>query len=171
VFPYVNTWLTNNTVEACLNQCATFGFPAAGLEYGQECCTRSITSPFVTSLTIVPFQGCGDVADETLNGGSPAPGTDCSFPCTGDPIHLCGGAERLSLYHWNGNLSVWHTPSNIGYYEVRDSIDCIVLDLDFNRIFFSSWFPVYGPCLESPYFPNHICTGCCSTYSDSWPKW
>ena len=38
VFPnqIINT--NNNSVAACLNQCAKFGYPAAGLEYGAECC-------------------------------------------------------------------------------------------------------------------------------------
>lgn len=38
VFPYELDWTTNNTVDACLNQCAAFGYPAAGLEYGEQCC-------------------------------------------------------------------------------------------------------------------------------------
>ncbi len=61
---------------------------------------------------------CGDVADEAANGGAPAPAGDCSFPCSGDPIHLCGGAQRLQLYHWDGNIDVWNTPANTGRYEV-----------------------------------------------------
>ena len=41
VFPnqIINT--DNNTVEACLNQCALFGYPAAVLEFGDECCEYS----------------------------------------------------------------------------------------------------------------------------------
>ena len=38
VFPYELDWTTNNTVEACLNQCAAYGYPAAGLEYAEQCC-------------------------------------------------------------------------------------------------------------------------------------
>ncbi|KAF4588036.1 hypothetical protein EYR38_009997 [Pleurotus pulmonarius] len=98
VFPYQIIMQTNLTVEACLNQCAAFGYPAAGMEFSDECY-------------------CGDVADEQNNGGVTAPDADCSMPCSGDPIHLCGGAERLQLYHWDGNLDVWHTPANIGRYE------------------------------------------------------
>jgi hypothetical protein len=63
--------------------------------------------------------GCGDVADITNNGGTQAAETDCSMACSGDPLHLCGGAQRLQLYLWNGNLNTWHTPANIGQYEVR----------------------------------------------------
>jgi hypothetical protein len=33
-------WPTNNTIDGCLNQCAAFGYPAAGLEFGNQCCKR-----------------------------------------------------------------------------------------------------------------------------------
>jgi hypothetical protein len=66
-----------------------------------------------------PLLGCGDVADITNNGGKTAAETDCSMACSGDPLHLCGGAERLQLYLWNGNLVNWNTPANTGRYEVR----------------------------------------------------
>lgn len=38
--------------------------------------------------------------------------------CSGDPIHLCGGAQRLQLYFYNGGIDTWHTPQDTGYYEV-----------------------------------------------------
>jgi hypothetical protein len=63
--------------------------------------------------------GCGDVADITNNGGTQAAETDCATACSGDPLHLCGGAERLQLYLWKGSLNNWQTPANIGKYEVR----------------------------------------------------
>ncbi len=63
--------------------------------------------------------GCGDVADISNNKGTTAAETDCNTACSGDPSHLCGGAQRLQLYLWNGTLNDWHTPSNIGRYEVR----------------------------------------------------
>lgn len=44
-FPYQNIWTNNNTVEACLNQCALFGYPAAGMEYSDECCRPIVHSP------------------------------------------------------------------------------------------------------------------------------
>ncbi|KAI0925387.1 hypothetical protein AcV7_005644 [Taiwanofungus camphoratus] len=97
-FPYENIWTNNNTVDACLNQCALFGYLASGLEYGDEC-------------------WCGDIEDVEEYSPGFANATDCSMPCSGDPIHLCGGPERLQLYYWNGSLDVWHTPENTGYYE------------------------------------------------------
>jgi len=66
--------------------------------------------------------GCGDVADISNNGGMTAAETDCNTTCSGDSSHLCGGAQRLQLYLWNGTLNNWHTPSNIGRYEVRTKI-------------------------------------------------
>jgi hypothetical protein len=99
VFPYEMDWTTNNTVAACLNQCAAYGYPAAGLEYGEQCF-------------------CGDVSDVTTNGGTYVTDSECSTPCSGDAIHLCGGGNLLTTYYWTGTpLSVWNTPANTGYYE------------------------------------------------------
>ncbi|KAF8452229.1 hypothetical protein L210DRAFT_3499268 [Boletus edulis BED1] len=100
VFPYELDWTTNNTVDACLNQCATYGYPAAGLEYGEQCF-------------------CGDISDVTSNGGTYVADSECNMACSGDPIHLCGAGNRLTTYYWNGTtpLYVWNTPENTGYYE------------------------------------------------------
>ena len=38
VFPYRVILANNNSAQNCLSQCLAFGYPAAGLEYGQECC-------------------------------------------------------------------------------------------------------------------------------------
>ena len=62
--------------------------------------------------------GCGDVADITTNGGTTAPASDCTMPCTGDSLHLCGDINRLQLYLWKGTLNTWDTPTNMGSYEV-----------------------------------------------------
>ena len=67
-------------------------------------------------------QDCGDVSD--IASGAPAPQSDCSIPCSGDPIHLCGGALVLSVYTWNGNLQTWHKPAVTGQYEVSLSSHC-----------------------------------------------
>ncbi|KAI9462093.1 copper radical oxidase-like protein [Boletus coccyginus] len=99
MFPYELDWTTNNTVDACLSQCAAYGYPAAGLEYGQQCF-------------------CGDISDVMANGGTFVADSDCNTACSGDPIHLCGGGNRLSTYYWTGTpLNVWNSPSNTGYYE------------------------------------------------------
>lgn len=99
LFPYENDWTNNNTVEACLNQCAAFGYPAAGLEYGEQCF-------------------CGDISDVVDNNGTFVSDSECNMSCSGDPVHLCGANNLMSAYYWNGTMNVWHTPKNIGRYEL-----------------------------------------------------
>ncbi|KAL4076636.1 glyoxal oxidase [Scleroderma yunnanense] len=98
VFPYEIDWTNNNTVDACLNQCAAFGYPAAGLEYGSQCF-------------------CGDITDVAANGGYYVADSQCNMACSGDPIHFCGSNNLLTTYYWNGTMNVWNTPSNTGFYE------------------------------------------------------
>lgn len=62
---------------------------------------------------------CGDIADLAANGATQVDESQCEIQCPGDPIHLCGGGLTMSLYTWNGDVNVWHTPTNKGYYEVR----------------------------------------------------
>ena len=38
VLPYQVIFPYNNTAQNCLTQCSTFGYPAAGMEFGDECC-------------------------------------------------------------------------------------------------------------------------------------
>ncbi|OCK73379.1 WSC-domain-containing protein [Lepidopterella palustris CBS 459.81] len=38
-------------------------------------------------------------------GSSPAPSTDCSYVCIGDPTEICGGSRRLSLYRLKSTSS------------------------------------------------------------------
>lgn len=98
MFPYQIIWPGNNTAVACMNQCAAFGFPAAGVEYGQECY-------------------CGDITDVTSNNGVFGADSECQTTCPGDPIHICGDGNRLTTYYWNGVMNNWRTPANIGRYE------------------------------------------------------
>ena len=94
LFPNQIVQPTNNSVDFCLNQCAAFGYPAAGLEFGQECC-KSTTFPCdAFSNNVVP--DCGDVSDTQQSPGF-APASDCNIACPGDPIHLCGGGNRLQV--------------------------------------------------------------------------
>lgn len=61
------------------------------------------------------FPVCGDSTDITTD---LQPEADCNLECPGDPIHLCGGGNRLQFYEWNGTMNVWQNPPNIGRYEV-----------------------------------------------------
>ncbi|KAH8814496.1 copper radical oxidase [Flagelloscypha sp. PMI_526] len=101
---------TNNSATNCLTQCSTYGYPIGGMEYGEEC-------------------WCGDPTD--IANAPFVAESDCSDPCSGDPIHLCGNGNRLSLYEWDGSggneLYVWHdgTDGNggrKGYYEVSPGL-------------------------------------------------
>ncbi|KAI0808290.1 hypothetical protein C8Q74DRAFT_1189458 [Fomes fomentarius] len=99
VFPlYQIISQTNTTIQGCLSQCAAFGYPAAGVEFGQECY-------------------CGDVEDVGKTSPGLAADSDCNIACTGDPIHLCGGENRLQYYKWNVTMNDWKRPANIGRYE------------------------------------------------------
>ena len=113
IFPY------NNSAQNCLTQCSTFGYPAAGMEDGDECCLCSTGAESLLHYSRKHHSiGCGDVEDITNNGGATASEADCTMACSGDPYHLCGGAQRLQLYLWNGTLNNWQIPANIGRYEV-----------------------------------------------------
>ncbi|KAJ7280578.1 hypothetical protein C8J57DRAFT_1711667 [Mycena rebaudengoi] len=99
LFPWEIENLHNNSVDACLSQCATFGYTAAGMAFGTRCY-------------------CGDLSDVTASGTSFKPESDCNNPCTGDLGHLCGGVNRLQYYLWTGPaIDVWNKPENKGRYE------------------------------------------------------
>ncbi|SRR6266702_182572 len=38
VFPYRFILQKKNSAQNCLSRCSAFGYPAAGMEYGDECC-------------------------------------------------------------------------------------------------------------------------------------
>ncbi|KPM37285.1 hypothetical protein AK830_g9266 [Neonectria ditissima] len=72
------------TPKICLGACNDGGFPLAGLEYGGEC-------------------WCGMVL---ANDTAPALATDCSMPCNGDALSMCGGSNRMNLYVSNELISL-----------------------------------------------------------------
>ncbi|KAF8908562.1 copper radical oxidase with WSC domains [Gymnopilus junonius] len=98
MFPNQIIWPGNNSAIACMNQCAAFGYPASGVEFGQECY-------------------CGDITDVADNDGVFGADSECTMACPGDPIHICGDGNRLTTYFWNGTLNDWKKPANIGRYE------------------------------------------------------
>ncbi|EKM51419.1 uncharacterized protein PHACADRAFT_263533 [Phanerochaete carnosa HHB-10118-sp] len=114
VFPYQIINTNNNSAEACLNQCGAFGYPAAGMEYGDEC-------------------WCGDISDVTSNSAGNAPATDCNQACSGDPIHICGAGNRLSYYTFQGGIANWNTPSNTGRYEIGGVVVPLLVTLGINN--------------------------------------
>ncbi|KXN83001.1 Putative fungistatic metabolite, partial [Leucoagaricus sp. SymC.cos] len=98
ILPWMIEWPTNMSTTICMEQCAAFGYPAAGVEFGIQCF-------------------CGDITDVTSANGVIGDESDCNIPCPGDPVHLCGGGDRLNYYTWQGDLNVWHTPAVTGWYE------------------------------------------------------
>jgi hypothetical protein len=97
------------------------------MEAGDECCVCSTAAELLLRHSRRHHSiGCGDLEDITNNGGTTALETDCTAACSGDPLHLCGGAQRLQLYLWNGTLNNWQIPANIGRYEVRTTFPLII---------------------------------------------
>jgi len=90
------------TPNMCLNQCAKFGYMAAGLEYGKECY-------------------CGDPANMAAVGATFHPDSECDIPCAGNASSICGGENRLTTYFWTGTpFYTWsfpQDPSEAGEYQ------------------------------------------------------
>ncbi|KAM0253586.1 hypothetical protein ACHAQJ_007214 [Trichoderma viride] len=82
-FFWQNIFADTMTPEQCLNQCAEYGYMAAGLEYGQECY-------------------CGDPENIKTAGSTKMPETDCNVPCPGNASAICGGGSRLTTYFYTG---------------------------------------------------------------------
>ncbi|KAI4121761.1 MAG: hypothetical protein LQ338_006185 [Usnochroma carphineum] len=100
-----------NTATACLTQCQSFGYQAAGVEYGDECY-------------------CGDDVDRAAAGSTTAPETDCNVACSGDSEYYCGGGNRLSWYLWTGTpLYVWNYGSGTGAGEYQLLIGGVCIPL------------------------------------------
>ncbi|KAL0953492.1 hypothetical protein HGRIS_004722 [Hohenbuehelia grisea] len=91
---------TDMTSDKCLNLCHQFGYNTAAFQFGKECY-------------------CGDATDLEARSAGKQPEADCSFACVAEPGAICGGALRLSVYHWNGaGGTVWANPENKGRYEL-----------------------------------------------------
>ncbi|RYP76919.1 hypothetical protein DL771_001472 [Monosporascus sp. 5C6A] len=78
-----------NSAELCLGKCAEFGYPVAGMEYGEECY-------------------CGDPIDVSNAGSTKRPESECNIVCSGNGSAICGGGSRLSLYQWTGETPLYH---------------------------------------------------------------
>ena len=90
------------TPEMCLDQCASYGYMAAGLEYGQECY-------------------CGDPANIATTGATFRPDAECDMACAGNATAICGGGSRLTTYFWTGTpFYSWSFPTGAaaGQYQI-----------------------------------------------------
>ncbi|KAH7102496.1 glyoxal oxidase N-terminus-domain-containing protein [Auriculariales sp. MPI-PUGE-AT-0066] len=99
MFPYKLVDDEGQDINTCLSKCQKYGYPAAGLEYGNEC-------------------WCGDIEQVAASPGVAAL-SDCNFPCPGSPTDLCGAGNRLLYYEYKGAqpLYEWHRPNVTGRYE------------------------------------------------------
>ncbi|GAB1318230.1 hypothetical protein MFIFM68171_08440 [Madurella fahalii] len=88
-------------VETCAGICSEAGYSLFGLEYYTECF-------------------CGNAF---MPGATPAPESDCGFPCSGNPNDMCGGDWRLYLYQFGdapastatSSSTTIPTPAPVGY--------------------------------------------------------
>ncbi|KAG7293052.1 hypothetical protein NEMBOFW57_003098 [Staphylotrichum longicolle] len=81
------------TIQACLNFCASKGFPYAGTEYSVECfCGSSLAAT------------AAKVADSV-----------CNMPCSGDATQPCGAGSRLTLFHTTAITGPAPNPGVNGY--------------------------------------------------------
>ncbi|KAF8241858.1 WSC-domain-containing protein [Wilcoxina mikolae CBS 423.85] len=70
------------TVEKCVTFCTNQDYPLAGLEYGNECF-------------------CGIELQNNATYGQ----SGCDMDCTGNPLQVCGGPNRLTVYENSDYIS------------------------------------------------------------------
>ncbi|BES92733.1 bacteria Hypothetical protein protein [Nesidiocoris tenuis] len=78
------TFKETNTPRLCLNVCLQLGFKFAGVQYGVEC-----------------FCGNRPPMAESERSES-----ECSLPCPGDRLKMCGGGWRLLVFNTGKNTSI-----------------------------------------------------------------
>ncbi|GAB0136237.1 hypothetical protein EsDP_00004548 [Epichloe bromicola] len=101
------------TPKKCLDLCASFGYHAAGLEYGKECY-------------------CGDPANIQARASQKVDDKQCDVTCSGNPSALCGGGNLLTTYFWKGDpFYTWNFPApgspDAGSYEFLIGGVCVPL--------------------------------------------
>ena len=109
--PYKDT-STNNTVANCIAACQKFGYPAAGVEYGEECY-------------------CGDYSDVWATGPELRPDAECNMPCSGNASELCGTGGRLQTYFYNSTtpLNDWQYADGMEAGEYKYMMGGVVIPL------------------------------------------
>ncbi|KAG5992621.1 hypothetical protein E4U43_003719, partial [Claviceps pusilla] len=112
-FFWQNFMETDMTPKKCLDLCGSFGYHAAGLEYGKECY-------------------CGDPANIQVRGSQKVDDKQCNVPCSGDASALCGGGSLMTTYFWKGDpFYSWSFPApgspDAGSYEFLIGGVCVPL--------------------------------------------
>ncbi|EIW72958.1 hypothetical protein TREMEDRAFT_24256, partial [Tremella mesenterica DSM 1558] len=80
---------SNMTGEVCVSWCSSFGFPLAGVEYGDECYCDTAMRNGASNTTLLDSD-------------------QCNMQCPGNTYENCGGPNRLNLYV---NPSLFTSPS------------------------------------------------------------
>ena len=94
-----------NTLESCVQTCASLGYTIAGAEYGTECCEFTIPPESIYPLMSL------DCDNFVYNGGALAAAqTDCNIPCPGKSSEMCGAGGRISMYS-KGTPTVYAAPA------------------------------------------------------------
>ena len=120
-------------LSSCMNQCATYGYTAAGVEASQKASLifRSwnllfslvynavhVNCPISWSIVVDQPHNlvCGDIGDVVVNDGVFGAESECArLPWRSDP----SVRWRQLSYYWNrSSLSNWKRPANTGFYEV-----------------------------------------------------
>lgn len=90
----------NNTVEGCLNQCAKFGYPAAGMEFGSQCCKRRLLTGSLSATDTRSLQSVATLplisTPPTMNRIATCPAQVTSFICAEDRV-CCRLVVSLNL--------------------------------------------------------------------------
>jgi hypothetical protein len=140
---------TGNTPVSCIERCQEFGYNAAGLEYGSQCC-KLFMFPWLKLSNLDPV--CGDV-ENTLVASAPATNTNpndvqyytystlpesytdasgqCNSICTGAGQYICGSGNRLTWYSYTGTtpLYKWAEPTGTAAGEYSLLIGGVVVPL------------------------------------------
>lgn len=83
VFPWHIQLEGTATPKLCMELCKSYGYAAAGLEFGHEC-------------------WCGDPQNLITYNSDKRPDSECDIICEGLPSAHCGGLARLTTYFWTG---------------------------------------------------------------------
>lgn len=86
---------TSMTIESCLAFCQAAGYPYAGVEWSQECCEDLNSHSHYKDL-IFYFLDCDYAIETDFADIYP---TDCNMACSGNSSELCGGSQRINIFH------------------------------------------------------------------------
>ena len=104
---------SNNTIIGCIEQCQTYGYNAAGLEYGSQCFCGDQQNVLVAS---VPNTSTDPDDAQFFTYATPpqiVADSQCNVLCTGAPQYMCGAGNLLSYYAYNGSTPItsWNIPT------------------------------------------------------------